>query len=144
MSQTNCTQYTTGTCAPTLNANASDATLFDVAPLTGPWSSIDSTCPVGQTMFVGRALAAPAAPAAPSGLSGQSTTNQQGPFYYTCATNLDNAKAIFGAQQPNQWPLQRSRSLCNSGGNIYTSCSYFNDDPSAGVVSAQVLSASHK
>ena len=122
MSQTNCTQYTTGTCAPTLDANASNVTLFDVAPLTGPWSRIGSMCPVGQTMFVGRAI-----------------NQQQGPFYYACATNLDNAKAIFGAQQPNQWPLQRSRSLCNSGGNIYTSCLYFNDNPS-NVVSAQVLS----
>ena len=133
MSQTNCTQYTTGTCAPTLDVNASNATLFDVAPLTGPWSIIDSTCPVGQTMFVGRAI---------SSINNQSTTKQQqqqGSFYYTCATNLDNAKAIFGAQQPNQWPLQRSRSLCNSGGNIYTSCLYFNDNPS-NVVSAQVLS----
>ena len=125
MSQTRtCTQYTSATCAPTLNVNPSGSTLFGVALATGPWS-VDSTCPAGQSMFAGR----------------EPTTgfNQQRPFYYTCATNLDHAKSIFASQQANQtWPLQRSQTFCNAGGNLFTTCSYF-DDRSNTPVSAQIV-----
>ena len=123
MSQT--CQNITGTCAATINVNPSGSTAFDVAPATGPWSNLGAKCPSGQSGFIAR-------------------QNLLRPFYYTCATTLDEAKSIFASQGPSQiWPLQHSQILCNSGGNKYITCSYSanGSSPSANV-SAQTINNS--
>lgn len=119
------TNTTQNTCPLTSVFNPNQVVGFDVAPVTGPWSS-NLICPGGQFQFITR----------------QSGTGSQRPYFYTCADSIYHAQAKFKSQAANQtWPLQQVQTVQNVNNGTFQPpvqvCQYYSND-SNDVIAQQI------